>query len=261
MKQFFKIMSIIFLGLCLISCKKDKVDFPTTSFKTIISLTSDYRIIEVSNFSGLTLNYNIKFSYSSTNVIMTETDSVNKVSRKKVYFLNSNGLADTCIDSIFVESSQTFVNFIIFKYDNKGYMIQAKTIATSFYNDSSSLTYEILNGNIDDILLNTFNSQHSIYMPEMYVTEYDYYSLINKINIFSFMGEFNGKKNINLTKSYYSMEQKAPSTQPPVSKYSYVLDKNGLVIEMDEIRKLSYNVASQSSSYEKRITKYEYKFQ
>jgi hypothetical protein len=256
MRLIFRIYCILFLGILLFNCKKNKEDIPVKYFKTIIELTNDYKILTVTGYEGEYLKYHKYYLYSAGSVQVTQTDNNNNIMSKSRYFLNSMGLADSCIDSTYHNLKLSNIDLSKLSYDDNGYKTTSTYILKNISADTISsistisLHYNTINGNLSEVTINGG-----------VVAYYDYSSQENKIDLFSFLGNFNGKINANLMKKYSYGVHGTPSTQPESTEYSYILNSNGLVIECDALYTSSYHTSDSSPSHEKRITKYEYIFQ
>jgi len=249
------IVAILFLGISLLSCKKNNEVIPVSYFKNIIELTSDYQIIKVSNYSGEKLQYIKQFSYSDDLVEMVQTDSMHNVSLRITYYLNPIGLADSSIDSSYLNQEVKYIHLNKYYYDENRYKIASdyfsKNISDNFWHlPAIHLSYNIVNGNVSSLKVN-----------DDYYASYSYSTLDNKIDIVSFLGDFSGKKNANLKAAVHFQYHGSPSTAPPSSDYSYILNSNGLVTECKEFYTSSYHTTDSEPSHEWRITSYEYIFQ
>ncbi len=256
MRLIFRISCLLFLGIFLFNCKKDSDDIPVTYYRTILELTNDYKVLKVTGYKGDSLKYYKWFLYSESSVLMTQTDANNIITLKSKYFLNSMGLADSCIDSTYVNSTLSQITLTERDYDYSGYKTATsyifKNISADTISSISTITvnYNTVNGNLSEITVNGG-----------VVAYYDYSSEENKIDLFSFLGNFNGKINSNLRIKYSSGIHSAPSTNPEYTQYSYSLNSKGLVTECDALVTSSYHTSDPNPSHERRITNYEYIFQ
>jgi hypothetical protein len=146
------------------------------------------------------------------------------------------------------------INRSIYTYDNNGYKTGADILATYVSSDTVAsslftLAYTITEGNVNSMRVNGYS-----YASFTYTTQ------VNKIDLVSFIGDYNGKINKNLRKSYHITAHSAPSTQPESSEYGYTINSEGLVIECEELFTPAYHVSTSDPAPERRITKYEYIF-
>jgi hypothetical protein len=255
MKHFYKISIFLLGGLCLSGCTKDKEDFILKHNKYIIELTNDLMIHNVSVYNEDTLNYSMRFIYNTNSVILTKTDEKNNITRKGKYFLNTIGLADSLIDSAYINSRLYNITISKFRYNINGYKIFTDVLSREVstnpvsYTSKYSLAYEIVDGNVKKVNINDYCYDY-----------YEYTALNSKIDIVSFIGNFNGKKNTKLLKSYNSGCHFAPSTTPSSNEYDYKLNSDGLVSERVEIYTHSFHISESKPKIEKITATFEYIF-
>jgi hypothetical protein len=134
------------------------------------------------------LQYKLTYQYEKSSVIIFRTDHFDNLERKTTYYLNSSSLADSSIDSSYYKSKLHDVVLFKYSYDNENY-IKSTDIYYTFpsYSHVVYLEYKIEKGNITSI---DISGENKIY--------YTYTNIKNKIDIASFIGDFNGKKNSNL---------------------------------------------------------------
>lgn len=253
MKRRFGILVIFILGLFLSNCSKETGEFTVKTYNVTISLTNDHKILAVEFYSSDTLSYKMKFNYTPDLIRITKTDKKDYLLSVSNYYINSIGLADSCVDSSYYNSKLSNICTSSYKYNSDRYRISSVIVINQVLYNPSIITIELSFGIINGNLKST---SHGGFCSEFY----DYTQLENKLNIISFLGDFIGQKSINLMKSSNSNCHTTPSTTPPSSEFYYKLNSNGLVKERVEVYTSSYH-NDQKSLREKRITKYEYKYE
>jgi hypothetical protein len=254
MKKEFRILVIFILGLFFSNCSKETEEFTVKSYNISITLTNDLKILDVEFYSSDTLSYKMKFNYATDLIKITKTDNKDYLLSMSNYYINSIGLADSCVDSSYYNSKLSSIITSSFKYNSDRNRVSSLIVSRLILNDPAistiELSYGIINGNLKST---TYGGVCSDF--------YEYTELKNKLDIISFLGDFSGKKSINLMKSSNSGCHTTPSTTPPSSEFDYTLNSNGLVMERVEFFTSSYHVTDQKPMREKRITEYEYKFE
>ena len=217
-----RISILIILALYIPSCKKDPiVENNTEHDRYIIEMNSEYRLSRVTHIVNNTVGYEKSYEYSEKFVnVQTKYSSLTS---SLTYFLNQNGLADSCHDG-----SSTMQ----YHYDQNSYL-------TSYSNIYGTIIYfEYANGNMIDLNMGTYRSYCQ------------YNSQINLIDIDSFNGTYLGKLNKNLLQSRrneYMMASNGSTTT-----YQYTLNSSGLVTSRIGIT--TYNRGPQNKS----ISEFEY---
>lgn len=246
--------TILFICLFLVNCKKDPEVLITTYDRFIIYLTNDYKILRVENYVDNSLYYFTTFNYKTNLVDIVQSYNTIKLMRTSKYFINNTtGLSDSCIDSTYSENELSNVRTSIFNYDTNGYRKSVKIISKSISNGLVSYTseqeyrYEVKFGNTTSV-----GDWSCSYF-------YGYNDLNNKLDIFTFLGDYIGKKNTNLMKSENTNCPPGPATTPSTSDYEYTLNSLGLVIERIENYTSGY-YRGEKPNKEKRISHFEYKF-
>jgi len=245
------LLMILEIGV-LCCCEKDNDNIPLVEKRYLIQMTSDYKILEVSFFKSDTLESINRYSYLGDKIQMIKTDRDGKPLLKSVYYVE-NHLADSCIDSVYYDADLKYVTSNQYTYNSEGYKTNTIITTKNFTNESDyyltgvTLNYNYTNGNNTSIDINYDCSYY-----------YSFTSQENKLNISTFIGEYCGKIDKNLRKTFNSGCHGAPSTAPESSEYSYILGENGLVTERTEIYSSSYHVPDQEPKKKKIITKFEY---
>lgn len=238
MKNIFRISSVILIIFFLNhSCKKDKSESDSEKKiidKYIIEMNTGYRISRVTHLdSNNGLMYDRLYNYSDSEILVTDFNSGNLIS---TYFLNKNGLADSCIEGS---------NRIKYKYDNNKYLILFSYYP---YHDLNSLLYE--NG----------NRTHVENFP-LHGISYEYTSLSNLIDIESFQGFYLGNLNKNLI-SKIRYQNGPHGNEATNTVYDYILNPEGLVINRTGVSTnelyLSLPDMAPQNPTEKLITNFEY---
>ena len=235
---------IILITLTLFAgCSKKNSSIITGIDKFVIFLSNDYQINKVEHYTnGNTINYVITFYYSKQ-LIVINRKYINNISNSiQCYYLNSFGLADSCVDSVFNNSKLTDFSIIKYQYNN-GYLIHSDIIDKSIINgvviyvSTSSRSYTIENGNV--LLIACEGSDCDSY-------SFKYTGNKNYVDINDFLNDFCGKKNANLIES---VTIACPNLNE--NSFNYKLNYQGLVIEKTSI----------FSSNRIFVTTYEYIFQ
>lgn len=220
-----------------------------------ITLTPGLQFSKVVFYQSDTLVYKMDYSYLPNLIKTVKKDKNNVVLSVSRYYLNYKNLADSCIDSAFYSS---ILNVILskYQYDNNDYKIAGDFISKSIVNDTitsisaNQLTYQIADGNLVSYNINGYCSEF-----------FEYNDLQNKLDIISFLGNYCGIMNKNLTKTFTSGCHTSPSTVTAKKDYTYTLNSEGFVTEKITIYTPSYHATSQKPNPEKIITTYEYIYQ
>jgi hypothetical protein len=252
----FRNLTLILLVTILFNCSEESkdIDIKEKRYKTIITLSKERKIKRVDFYESDTLRYSQFTYYTSGLVEILQTDNNENLKTKSSYFLDSTGLAYTCIDSSYYNFKLSSINVTNFKYNENGYKIDSKITTTDLYNSSKpsiskiELIYEIVDGNMISMNIGGHCSDY-----------YEYTNLDNKLDIISFLGDFCGKSDSKLRKSYNSGCHYTPSTAPPSSTYDYKLNSDGFVVQKVEDYTSSYHIPDSKPIEEKRITNFEYK--
>jgi len=254
MKKEFRILVILFLGLFFSNCSKETEEFTVKSYNVSITLTNDLKILGVEFYSSDTLSYRMKFNYTTDLIKITKTNNKDYLLSMSNYYINSIGLADSCVDSSYYNSKLSSIITSSFKYNSDRNRISSVIVSRQILNGTTistiELSFGITNGNLTSTTYGGFCTDF-----------YEYTELENKLDFISFLGDFSGKKSNNLMKSYNPGCHSTPSTNPPSSEFDYTLNSNGLVMERVEFFTSSYHVTDPKPMREKRITEYEYKFE
>ena len=242
MKSISKILVLIFLGYILSGCSKEKEYDSVISDKFIIELSDSLKIYTVRYYLSDSLSYSKSFNYKNKLVEVFVTDKDGEYISKSYYFLNSNGLADTWIDSSYYGSELDRI-YTDLSYYNAGYKeYTERTISeinsdTITYNSHAYFGYETEDGNMTSMRVNGTCS-----------IDYEYTDLESKIDIFSFLGDFDGERNKNLMNSEINRCQ-GPRADARLIEYKYTTNPDGFVTE---------RVACENKT--KTITLFEYEF-
>jgi hypothetical protein len=247
MKYSWRILSILTISFVLSTCVKDEQDGSTELYKCIITLNDELQIHRVDNYFSDSLDNSIEFKYNYDLVEVVKTWPKLNYQSKRSYFINNVGLADSCI-TIDYENDK-LKRFMISKYDyNDKFKIKADMIIDN-YNSGiitstsyANLIYSINNGNTVSMWINGTCSEY-----------FKFNEIENKIDIEGFLGDFNGKINMNLLESSYT---DCPSSQH--NEYDYTVNANGYVLERVEHYFTGYG---SETNEVKKITQFEYKFQ
>jgi hypothetical protein len=245
LKNIFGISGVILSIFLTHCCKKDTIE--SDNDKYIIKINNDFKISSVTYInSNKDLNYNQTYKYSDGFVKeidssyggyykiykysdgnLKDTVIYNSVQTIKTYFLNKFGLADSCIDSTFLNSKFTGKGQIQYHFNNENYL-------TSCNGYNGTIYYEYENGNkIKEWGTTTLLGYYTYY--------FQYNSLLNIINISSFNGPYLGKLNANLAKSVSGDNEHAPTV------YQYKLNPDGLVIQRIVL------IANNTGTFSKKI--------
>ena len=220
LKKIFKISEIILLILSIFqihSCKKALIESDNDKYE--IEMNGVYRISRITHFVGNNVpDYEKLFDYSDKYLkvysggVLTST-----------YFLNNAGLADSCLEGTYLTK---------YHYDNNNYL-------TSYNDPVNTVYYEYADGN---------RTKRTWGTAKIY---YQYNSLINIIDIYSFQGTYLGKLNKNLrqfTRLEFAMASNGLSTV-----YQYFLNSGGLVV-----KRIGITTYNSGESQKKSITIFEY---
>jgi hypothetical protein len=189
---------VILLAVFISSCKKDPSDDNNTEHdKYIIEMNSGYRISKVTHIvANNIVEYEKSYDYSEKYVnVQTKNGSLS------TYFLNQNGLADSCHEG---------ASKIKYQYDQDNFLTSLS------YQYGSIIYYEYADGNK---IKSNWGSNSSYYQ---------YNSQINIVDIVSFTGTYLGKLNKNLLQSL-QMEFRMAS-DGLTTTYQYTLNSSGLVV-------------------------------
>lgn len=247
---------IIFLFIFSDCSKENKVisDVEEKYYKTIITLNNEQKINRVDFYESNTLKYYTITNYKNGLVELKQYDSIGNLDKKSSYFLDSSGLAFMSVDTLYTNNVYYGKYVRNYKYD-KGYKVYSKVIYSLFNNNKDTIISEmeydfnVINGNVV-----------SIYNGHCTET-YQYSDIDNKLDLNSFLGEFNGKINSKLKNIYKPGCSYGPSTAPPLSSYVYELNADGYVILQVENYSSSYYEPYGNPKKEKRITTFEYKIE
>jgi hypothetical protein len=245
MRSTYRILIYFILCFFFHNCSKNSDDIQVDNINIRITLSDNLRILKVDYFNAYSSD-SIKFNYKDS--IVEKIFSNNN--RKIVYYLNEgSSLADSCVDSIFSSTFLSDVTICRFKYDNNGYIKSTERIYRHFFPDNKSIveTVNLINDIVDG---NVSSVSYSGY----YSDRYEYYEYENKLDIINFLGDFNGKRNTNLIKSY---QDGCLSHSPRIHiDYEYVLDSEGFVKE--QVKTYSYCYADGEIRKQKIIINFEY---
>lgn len=224
LKIWYRYMFISLLLLILIfSCKKDDNFSYTTYDKYIIEMNNDYKIFRIShyqmpsnssNIAEMVLDYTQDYTYSDNYITNYATYISSGRWGKRIYFLNTIGLADSCF---YINDSQD-TSRIQYLYSNS-YLISSKV------KGGATEYYEYLDGNRTKAVMGSLDSGRGMF--------YTYNSIINKIDIESLKGPFLGKLSKNLISKSLYMGPNGSSRS--TTNYQYRLNNEGLVVQKIEI--------------------------
>jgi len=237
MKNIFRISTVILVIFLIHSCKKDKTESDSEKKiidKYIIEMNTGYRISRVTHLdSNNGLMYDRLYNYSDSEILVTDFNSGNLIS---TYFLNSIGLADSCLDGS---------NRINYQYNNDKYLISYSYYPYTFLNNLS------------------YNNGNRTYVENfpLHGISYEYTSLLNLIDIESFQGSYLGNLNKNLI-SKIRYQNGPHGNEATNTVYDYILNAQGLVINRtgvstNELYLAHPDIAPQNPT-EKLITNFEY---
>ena len=224
-------------------------DIPRKFYDRYVITLNNGQFQQVVHFQNDTLHYYAYYAYRPGIVEVIKKDKQDKIINRKIYYLNkTTELADSCLDS-FWHSTSLYIARISYVYDQDTHLIQTTTRTADVYNPDYKTDFTIKDGNTmrrDNSFCNSY---------------YHYHSLNNQLDIFDFVGTYNGKRNAQLIKYYFSGCHAGPSYSPETSSYSYTLNNDGLVIERIENRELGYYMHDQKQpEKEKHITTFTYIF-
>jgi hypothetical protein len=229
MNNILRIFIVIILTFFIPSCKKDTIDNNniehednnnTEHDKYIIEMNSEYRLSRVTHIvDNNTVEYEKSYEYSEKYVkVQTKNGSLS------TYFLNQNGLADSCHLGIYS---------VQYQYDKNSFLISLA------YQHDSPIYYEYANGNKIKFTYGS-NSSYS-----------QYTSQINLVDIDSFDGTYLGKLNQNLLQTQQMVFQMLSSGLTTV--YQYTLNASGLVMS-----RISTTIYNSREPQKKLISEFEY---
>jgi hypothetical protein len=214
------ILSIFLINSCKKATTETENESASVTDKYIIEMNQNFRISKVIHLIGNNdSDYVRVYSYSEKNVKIY-TDGV----LIQTYFLNNAGLADSSIEGAYMNQ---------YHYDDSNYL-------TSMESNDLHIIYNYSNGNR--------TSGVGIH----YSAQYQYNTIINKIDIDEFQGDFLGKLNYNLVQFKSFMFTMASDGYQV--DYQYKLNADGLVVKRTGIT--TYN--RPNSSPDNTITYFEY---
>lgn len=183
-----------------------------------IEITSDYKLKKVTfSSSDESRNYFQDYFYYKDSVITKSYYQA--VPSITVYFLNDNGIADSCI--LKSNSGYSPATKYFFSHDSVGYLLSVRyAYVPGSQKYEYTDTYEYRNGNLTKV---TFDPKK----PFIQTGKYASYTYTDLLNLIDLNGSFLGKMNKNLVKTYYvggTMNDVAPC-----SKYEYKMNSLGLV--------------------------------
>jgi hypothetical protein len=240
-------LSILFISIILMTCKKEDGDIPTELYTCIITLDNELKIQKVENYFSDSLENSIIYNYQNYLVEVIKTVPSLNIQSVSSYFINNTGLADSCITIEYKNNNLT--KFFISKYCyNDKYKIETEIRIDDY--DSGMMTstsyadliYTIKDSNTVAMWINGTCSEY-----------FEFNKTENKIDIERFSGDYNGKINKNLLESSYT---DCPTSDH--SEFEYNIDANGFVIERVEH---SYSGYGSEKNETRKITQFEYKFQ
>lgn len=242
---------VIFLFLSIISCQKEDV-IPTFNEKYVIELDRDNTIHKVNLYRGLIFQYYIQFIYTNEYVRAEKYSKFNDLLNITQYYLN-NGLADSCVDSIFSENQYNRAVIHLYEYD-QGY----RTKHTYFF--TSGQTIDFSNPTTIEYFYEDGNMFQFVVMGQC-TGNYLFTELPNKLDISSFTGDYMGKQNSDLY-YYYSPGgcPSGPSTVFPKSTFTYTLNEQGYVTERICTQTAGHHSSDDNPAKMRTITRYEYMF-
>lgn len=224
------ILVILLIQSCTKESEKDKI--VTLNDKYITEMNTGYRFSRVTylgTYPGS--GYDKLFTYSEKEVKVTYFNSGNLIS---TYFLNNNGLADSCIEGS---------KLIKYQYDNDNYLISFSSFPTIWTFPQNIFGYK--DGN------RIFASDEINSVPSYY----EFNSLLNFIDIESFHGSFLGRLNKNLI-SKKNVRLGAHGNEQASTDYEYILNAKGLVVQRTGITTDFRNKINPTTT--KIITYFEY---
>lgn len=201
----FKILVLIIATIFFHSCKKEDKDVPGAHYT--IYLDKQNRILKRIEGTASTT------SYEYTN----NTVKVWDCCYRHTYFLNSNGLADSClVEDLSYVSGWEKPFMLYFRYNQDG------------WKEDKGYLYKYVDGNRTEAIQDTTFFEH--YRRSDY---YSFTSLPNIIDLEYFGGPYLGKYNTNLiSKLTYSI---GSLFKDATVEFSYTLDKKDYVIKRTEI--------------------------
>lgn len=249
-----KQIGLILFCCVLFSCKKESDTIPVSYDRYKIYLSDEDTITRLERYINDTLIHVKMFRYNTQEIAIDVTDKKGELISKSTYFLNGKNLADSCINIIYRDSKLLYIYLYINKYHPNGYLQSTDRLEKDTVDGRTlselRLDYHIKDGNYT-----------AIDVQGVCLHNYTFYEIESRIDIFTFLGDFNGKWNKNLLKSFQSGCHPTPSTTPPKIEYEYSLDSLGWVTERVENYYSSYHTSDKGPDREKRITTFEYIFQ
>lgn len=251
---------LILLFLILTFCNKD--DEPK-----FINQNSDEIVKYVINLSGMKIiNYtkyindelieSTSFQESDTTIIRLTTNAENEIIYKRIFRVGNNTLAQSCIDSSFSEFG-LYAAKLYYKYEND-FLIETTIDWIQFgdYSDSGRvyITRNYINENLTSL------SETSPDWPLICSDLFDYYSIINKIDVKDFSNGITGRISKNLIKhvSWNSGCPCGPSSSTSHSDFKYETDEDGYITKMTETYTPCYHTSAEEVTRTIRTTIYEY---
>jgi hypothetical protein len=242
MKSISIILVPIFLGYILSGCSKDKEYDAIITDKFIIELSDSLKINAVYYYVSNSLVNTISFTYYDNLVEVFTSNTEGEYSMKSYYFLNSMGLAHTMIDSTYYGSELRYIYTDLNQYSD-GYKNYTERAISEIHSDTITYTSYAYFGYVTED-----GNTISMRVNGMCSIDYEYIDSESKIDIFSFLGDFDGRRNKNLLKTVIDGCQ-GPRMGTLSSEYHYTIDSEGFVKE---------RVANENQI--KRITQFEYVF-
>jgi len=214
------------------SCHKKKEEQPAiTTYKYTIKIDNNHRVhgkYKICSLQNNCSSFSQSFSFSKDSVIETLIMSDNYST--SIYYLNSNGLADSSSSRILAGAGSGLSIYKTYYYYNQdGNLIK-------MIGDDGMTTYEYQDGNLIS-KKNTINNktEQTDYTYSIYSTLADYNSFIGAIN-----------KNLVQTETVSHAAIKESSTT-----YQYTIGSTGLVEKMN-------STIYESGTQYSYITEYEY---
>jgi hypothetical protein len=249
-----KWLYIALATICLIGVNCEHEEAPPKFYDRYVITLNNGHFQKVVHFQNDTLHFFATYNYLPESVEVLKRDKYQIITDRRYYYLNKlTGLADSCLDSFWYLRNALFISKIIYSYDKDSHVLNSRTLT---YSNSSNVsisdpdfttTFTLKDGNTmrkDNTFCNSY---------------YSYQALSNKLDIFNFVGTYNGKGNLQLLKTYDSGCHAGPSYSPERSDYSYTLNSDGYVIERIENRSLGYYMHDQKQAQkEKHITTFTY---
>lgn len=248
------IITILLFSLVLFSCDKDVTPVQLNHDGYKIYLSDEYQINKVQYYTSDTLSFTQDFTYDAQVVSIKQNNEYGELRFESMYYLNGENLAERSITSYYSDAKLSEKHTYTYTYDASGYLVLSSLMSEVVGSDSDNYEIvfenEIENGNKKEMNINGDCSNY-----------YSYNEIELKIDVVTFLGDFNGKRNLNLLEQYQSGCHTVPSTSPPQYNYKYTLDAQGLVTERFETKRLSYHSSEPEPTYEKTLTTFEYIFQ